>query len=321
MPGARPYRMPESWLPLMNDAIIACVGTPAERHAIVSGAGPLRVQFCSGLREMYRAPTAVGGRIMVVEILAEVDQETRRFVNAVLSRHWLDRILVRFATPHGLAAFFAEPDAYGAMAISLSGFDSLEDDIARLRSAAGPVSPRTTIVSSAAQAASPAVRDIVLTCLVMGERRTSVAEVAARCARSGRRMAEVLVASGTPGAKQLLMWSLATNTQWRVAQLGWTGKRAAIEAGFPSSDVLSKRIKRAIGSRLADACRSETFETTLGRLVQSLARHRVDGVVKTTDSRSRADFGDISLLSAVVRMRPEDSLPAVATEGRVVATR
>jgi AraC-like DNA-binding protein len=156
--------------------------------------------------------------------------------------------------------------------VSLRDADSLSECVARLGIPMEERASRLAIISRLQTLIPPTVLDIVTAAAVIGERHVSVRKLAALCKSSIRRVEERLTDAHLLRAKRLLMWMLSLHAVWRVTRLGWTLKHVAAEAGFKSTDDLSRLVERTVGLRLAEEARRSSFADLLTRFEHQLIR-------------------------------------------------
>ncbi len=254
----------------MHDIILACGTSVLERPAILQGAGDLPVSFCSTIDQItdLGSDRRVAGAVIGMPCLVTADLPL--LIETIRRRTKAAPVLLRFADARALGLHFGTQGRLVDADVSLAGFDLLDRGIARLRRPTEEDGARPAVLSCVGRVVPATVIDIVVVAAIIGGRRVPVAEFAHHCGSSVRRLAERLYEAGVLRAKHILNWSLFLHTMWRITRLGWSAKRAAVEAGFHTTEALSRAIEGTTGRRLGDECRRAAFADVLERYAECL---------------------------------------------------
>ena len=106
-----------------------------------------------------------------------------------------------------------------------------------------------TLASRVSSVGNDGASTILASAALVGDRRTSVNELAHSCGLAKRTLEWRLAASGRPTARTVLGWMTALHAVWRMEVLGWSPKRAASEGRFGSSELFAGYVKRHAGGR------------------------------------------------------------------------
>ena len=263
-----------SFVRRQGNILVAFVSSAIDRAAVVQGADELRVHFCGDAHQV--AMTVSDHRVVaaVLELQDDSCADLGILARAIGRLAMPIPLLLRFELRNGsVRRMLAHYDESADVRFSLRGFDALSQCVAWLVRSTEDETARSAIVSRLAPVARPAVADIVVGAAIVGERRSTVRQLAGLSHVSSRTVDERMAAAHVMPAKKLLMRMLVLHTQWRVSRLGWTPKRAAAAAGFPSADALARRMERSVGLRLSTFCRERSFGEELDRLAVDLGEH------------------------------------------------
>lgn len=133
--------------------------------------------------------------------------------------------------------------------VSITHRESL---VALLRNAAdagAAPSAQLMLASRLSSLRSDAASTILASAALLGNRRTSVNELARLCGLATRTLEWRLAASARPTARTVLGWMTVLHAVWRMEILGWSPKRAASEGGFASGELFAAYVKRHTGVR------------------------------------------------------------------------
>jgi len=156
--------------------------------------------------------------------------------------------------------------------VSLRGFDDLNADVDELLQS--PIAPTAElrVLEGLALGPPPQVHMAVVAAAILGRRRRRLADLARACRAPPRTIQWQLSHHGEQTASDLLGWSVALHTMWRVDVLNWSLKRSAVTAGFPSGDALSDYVCRHVGRRPRTLHLQGGFEALLGQWRGLLSR-------------------------------------------------
>jgi hypothetical protein len=132
--------------------------------------------------------------------------------------------------------------------LSLRAYDDLCEDVAQVLSEREPTPEFRLLASLGASVPGP-VRVPVVASIVVGHRRARLPDLSRACGIPARTIEWRLRRYGWAEASQLLGWSVALHTAWRIDFLNWSLKRAAFSAGFSDATTLSDYVERHVGAR------------------------------------------------------------------------
>ena len=123
--------------------------------------------------------------------------------------------------------------------------------------------PTFRILTSCRAETHASASPIVAAVVVLGRKRTHVAEFAKASCIPVRTIEHRLNRCRLPCAGTLFGWSLALHTMWRLEYLSWPLKRCASVAGVADADALAEYLKRHVGRRPRSLLCSGGFEALL----------------------------------------------------------
>lgn len=153
----------------------------------------------------------------------------------------------------------------GRGCVSLRGRDDLRIDIATLLCEHRSLGPELRLINAVPSRFSTALRSILIAGYILGRRRALVGELARQCGLPVRTLQSHLASGLGVTANDLLGWSLAMHTLWRLDIRGQTLKSAALEAGYASPTSMADYIKRHVGERPRALADRGGFEALLER--------------------------------------------------------
>lgn len=134
---------------------------------------------------------------------------------------------------------------------------------------------------------SPGVRTVLVLAAIAAKRRLSVRQFAELCELSVGTLGYRLRGDSLPAAHSIVGMFLAAHTIWRLDVLGWTAKKAAIEAGFNSPASLTNHVRRHTGSPPGELARRMGFGGLAVRL-QAVLRGSGQNTTFSGEPYSRA---------------------------------
>jgi len=153
----------------------------------------------------------------------------------------------------------------GRGCVSLRGRDHLHLDIADLLCRRCSLGPELRLISAVPTRLGTVLRSILIAGYVLGRRRALVGDLARHCGLPVRTLQSHLAGGLGVTANDLLGWSLAMHTLWRLDILGQTLKYAAQEAGYISATSMADYIKRHVGERPRTLVERGGFEALVER--------------------------------------------------------
>jgi hypothetical protein len=256
---------------MVGKIVVAFLRSAADRLSAIEAAGASCVQFYPSANEAALALSDSRVAAVILELQDDSGTDLAVIQRAIAQRVLPIPLLIRFDLKRGLIRKMLEHEATAYdVRFSLRGSDVFFACVSDLLASSEPRTARRPIIARLVVRARLPVLDIVVGAAMIGDRRSTVAQLADLCQQAGRTVEERLVDASFMGAKRLLMRMLTLHTLWRVSHLGWTAKRAAAAAGFQSTDVLSRRIERAVGHTLAELCHDRLFGDELAQLADDL---------------------------------------------------
>lgn len=234
--------------------ILVRLESARDLRALRNAAGGLpAVVWCSRARPIEAS--LLDGNVdgVILELCDETESELEVISRSIEQRANPVPVIVRFELADAavellLRAVTRLPD----LRLSLRGFDLLQRAPSEVSSLAGRHQARRAIIARIARAIPGSAKRIVIGAAIVGERTTSVRELALLCGMSRRSVELQLQTASVAPAKKVLMCMLALHVAWDGRSLGWSAKRAAAQAEVPSTRALSARIERAIGVPLME---------------------------------------------------------------------
>ena len=150
-------------------------------------------------------------------------------------------------------------------AISLRHVDDLAADLVHLLRHADASDPSLRMLRAALPVASAETLPVLVGVTALGQRRTTLPELARHCGLSPRALEYRLQRAALPHASVLLGWCVSLHTLWRMEALGWSLKRCATTAGMSEAAGLSEYINRHVQQRPQALLASGGFAAVLDR--------------------------------------------------------
>jgi len=148
----------------------------------------------------------------------------------------------------------------------------LVDALERFCQVRGTATPHLQIASRVMSAVPSAVIDIAVAAVFVGERRSTIGDLARACHLSTRTIEQRLSAAGLPSPKRLLLANLYLHTLWGVRCLGFSSKQAAALSDYQSPQELGAVLRRSHHRSVLRLMRHFNFSSELDAFVQSLGR-------------------------------------------------
>jgi hypothetical protein len=243
----------------------------ADCLALASSTYSRSVRFCATEREVRNCVLAeqVSGLILEVDACCVRDAVSRALMTELLANNWPVTIRTGLS-PASIRTLISLSEVTPHVRVSLRGVDHLDVELKRLLDQASEPSAQLLLVQRCACKVPQRIRRIVVAASLMSHRHTSVKALAAACDISVRTLEWQLAAEHAAHARKLLGWLTAVHCAWRIDVLGWSLKRAAIEAGFSTVDNFGGFVARWTGKRPGDFCRDGGFATALSRFSTEL---------------------------------------------------
>ena len=251
--------------------VLALVDSASEREAVKSGAAAATAKFAATARDaatMVESKEVFG---VVVGLDAHSGERLRTVLEAIGQRDApVQLLLVTDVRPavlrENLRHFVDRRD----VRLSLREFGRVALEVSAMVTAPSEMSAHGLLMSSLVPRAPVEIVDIVAGAAAIGDRRSSVAQLARLIEQSTRTVEDRMASVSTLGPKKLLLRMLALHALWRSAELGWSGKRIASAAGFSPPAAMSRPVERAVGVSFARYCRERTVGSEISRLADDL---------------------------------------------------
>jgi len=222
----------------------------------------------------------------IAEILSTVGDTQRQLIVGELGRSVLwnvtadtlptwDRsvpLLLRAELTSGSAHDLVSLSRAGAnVFVSLRGFDDFARDLDRvaLGTAEGPESVILDRVESMGLASR--TTHIITGAVILGRRRTTVADLSRVCGSSMRALEWRLARNRLPQARALLGWTLGLHAAWSLDRCGTSIKSATADLAFPNRTAFGNYIKRHLGISPGRLAEPGSFVRILERFLNTLS--------------------------------------------------
>lgn len=266
-------------------SLLAALTSANDRQVVTLALrGRVPVQLCASAGELLQRLRATGVATRgIVAVVLDLDAAGARaalpVILAEIEGTPVPLLLRLTLTKPAIRTILSHTQAFAQVRLSVRECDSLNDDLVRLLAPPAALVPlpsaRLAIVSRSATVVAGAALQIVTTAAIIGVRPVSVSALAGACQLGSRTLQLRLAAGGLMAPKPLLQWMLALHTVWGVTFGHKQPSSMAVAMGLRSADVLSDRVERVTGMRLAAVCRILGFEGLMERFVATLVVRRL----------------------------------------------
>jgi hypothetical protein len=149
--------------------------------------------------------------------------------------------------------------------ISLIGIDDLDAQVVAVAQSALSPSADLAIVNESDGDRPHPLRHAIVAAAAIGRGRAAVSDLARAMAVPVRTLQWRIASRSGLSTSDLLAWSVAIHTLWRLDVLAWPLKRCASAAGFSDANGLSAFVRRHVGQTPRELHRAGGFHGLLGR--------------------------------------------------------